>query len=78
MKLKTKLIGIVLFVLTVVVFSTIVLSSVSTPADGRLFRSVLPTVEDVKDTVRDDEYEKIEGKTSLIKEYIHVLVDNLF
>lgn len=78
MKLKTGFVGIVLFVFSVVIFSTMVLCSVSTPADGSLFRPGLPTVEDVKDTVRNDEYEKIEGKTNLIKEYIRVLLDNLF
>ena len=33
---------------------------------------------DVKDAVREEEFEKLEGKTDLIKEYIRVLLDNLF
>ena len=77
-KLKMRFAGIVAFGISIVILSIAVLCMVSTPADGSLFRSGLPTVEDVKDSVKDDEYEKIEDKTNLIKEYIRVLLDNLF
>lgn len=78
MKLKMRFTGIAAFGISIVILSIAVLCMVSTPADGSLFRPGLPTVEDVKDSVRDDEYEKIEDKTNLIKEYIRVLLDNLF
>ena len=78
MKIKTRLVWIIVFALFAVVIGISALSYISTPADGSLFRAGLPTVDDVKDSVKDDEYEKVENKTSLIKEYIRVLLNNLF
>ena len=67
-KLKMRFAGIVAFGISIVILSIAVLCMVSTPADGSLFRSGLPTVEEVTESVKDDEYEKIEDKTNLIKE----------
>lgn len=78
MKTKTRLVWIIVFALFAVVIGISALSYISTPADGSLFRAGLLTVDDVKDSVKDDEYEKVENKTSLIKEYIRVLLNNLF
>lgn len=78
MKTKTRLVWIIIFALFAVVIGISALSYISTPADGSLFRAGLLTVDDVKDSVKDDEYEKVENKTSLIKEYIRVLLNNLF
>lgn len=78
MKTKTRLVWIIIFALFAVVIGISALSYISTPADESLFRAGLLTVDDVKDSVKDDEYEKVENKTSLIKEYIRVLLNNLF
>ena len=76
--MRAKLMGIATFSIVVVSSCVTLLCLFSNSSEKGLFRVILPTADDVKDAVREEEFEKLEGKTDLIKEYIRVLLDNLF
>ncbi len=78
MKTAKRWIGIAAFGISTAALLITLLCFFSTPAEGGLFRPGLPTTDEVIDSVKEDGYEKLEGKTNLIKEYIRVLIENLF
>lgn len=77
MKLKRRFV-VLSIVLISLLGSAVALLTTTYDANGdSLFRLTLPTASDIKDTVRDDKYEQLEDKTSLIKGYIRKILDNL-
>lgn len=77
-KMVKRWIGIAAFGISIAVLLLSLLCFFSAPAESGLFRPGLPTADEVIDSVKEDGYEKLEGKTNLIKEYIRVLIENLF
>ncbi|PWL71043.1 MAG: hypothetical protein DBY25_06885 [Clostridiales bacterium] len=77
MTLKRKIIALLVAMVLLAGGGIAFLSSTWKPEQEGFLRARLPNADDLKETVKNDKYEQLEGKTNFIKDYILDFLDNL-
>ncbi len=77
MKQNLKLLPIWLFSLAFAAGALTALVTFSVPVGKGLLRDVVPSAEELKDSVKKEEYKKLEDQTDLIRGSIKTMIDSL-
>ncbi|MGI5896867.1 MAG: hypothetical protein ACOX6U_07900 [Oscillospiraceae bacterium] len=77
MTLKQKMAALLVAMVLLAGGGIALLSSTWQPEQEGFLRTRLPNADELKETVKDDKYEQLEGKTNFIKDYILNFLDNL-